>query len=317
MPNFPNLQDVHRNQFQTDLLIAYRPAGMIADLIFPQVDVMKQTGTYPIYLKGDTLRRNNTDRAPGQPPNYYNFGVSSDTFTCTNRAVGHEVWYETLANADAPISPEQDGAEFMKDQLMLDYEVRVEAKCASGVGSSQTLTGGDAWSDYANSDPIANLRTGRQAIRATTGLRPNLAIIPQRVADVMTNHPDFIRAAFPGAGVGGMVGAAELQRIFQVDRVLIPDTVKNTGVSGGADSFTDVWSTNVYLLHVGPPRLKAAGFGFAFTWKAPDIGMNEPTNFTVYQKRDDERGVLKMWTGYHQDEKVACPELGFQIRTGI
>lgn len=317
MPNLPNLADTHRDQFLSDFLLGYRPAGMIADRISPVVRVNKQSNQYGIMNKGDWLRRNNTTRAPGEPPKAYNFSVSSDRYVCENYAIAHHVWYETQANADAPFDPRRDGAMFMKDQLMLDFECRVEATLSAGVGSSSTRTGGDAWSDYANSDPITDLRVARQAVRVSTGLRPNVAIIPQKVADVMTNHPEFLKAAFAGAGVGGMVGEAELQRIFQVPTVLVPDTVKNTSASGAADSFTDVWSTNVYLLHVAPPSLISATFMLSFQWAAPEIGQNTPTNFQVYMKEDDERQITKMWTGYHQDEKVVAPELGFRIATGI
>lgn len=308
--------DVHRNQFLSNFLLAYRPMGFIAPDVFPQVEVNKQTGEYAVLNKSDWLRRTNTQRSPGQKPNYVNFSVSSDTYFARNYALGNEVWYETLDNADPPLDPKQDGAAFIKDQLMLDFECRVFDKVSTGVGSS--LTAGAAWSDYAASDPISESRTARQAVRGPTGLRPNLAIVPQKVADHLMFHPDFIAAAKGPGGMSGMVDAVAMAQVLQVQKVLIPDTVRNTGTKGLADSFTDVWSTNVYLLHVKEnPGLRAATFGLAFNWVGPNIGRNTPTNFQVYEKADDEAGTVKIWSGYHQDEKVIAPELGFEIKTGI
>lgn len=316
MPN-PTPTDLHHNRMLSDLSIAYRPAGMIGDQVFPVVNVGKQTDNYAIYDKGDWLRLNDTTRAPGETPKEVTFSVSSDTYNARNYALGTDVWYESEDNADAPFAPELDANEFLRDQLMLAFEARVAQKLSTGVGSFVALSGTDAWSDPINSEPLTQVRIGRQAVRSTTGRRPNVAIIPQLVVDHLQTNPELIRAAFPGAGVGGTVGTAELQRLFMVDRVLVPDMVYNTGVKGKEDAFTDVWSTNVYLLHVGPARLRSATFALAFRWTGPKIGRNGPTGFQVYTREDGKKGVTELWTGYHQDEKIVAPELGFEIRTGI
>lgn len=311
-------RDVHLNQFLTNLSVAYRPMGMIADQIYPVVPVNKQTDNYAVINKGDWLRRPDTNRAPGQKPNQVRFTVTSDTYNAANYALGTEVEYETQDNADAPHTPLVNANQFLIDQLMLDFEVRVEASVATGVGSSQTLTGTDVWDDFANSDPITNIRTARQAVRATTGFRPNVAIIGQKAWDVIQYHPDLVRAANPGAGVGGTVSQQQFAAICNVDRVLVGETIRNTANEGATDAFSDVWSTACYLLYVAPsPGLMRPSFGYAFRWGGPKIGRGGPGNFQVFTREDEEAGATRIWTGYYQDEKIVASELGFRIDTGI
>lgn len=309
---------VHINQLASEYSLAYTVTGAIAPQVMPAVQVAKQTNRYAIIDKGAWLRRPTTGRNPGEKPKSARFAVSSDSYLCDNYALGYDIPYETLDNADNPLRPVLDGTEFLRTQLAIDYEVRVANTMATGVGSSQTLTGVNAWSDYANSDPILNVRTGRQAIRATTGLTPNLAIIGQKAWDVVQYHPDVVRAVFPGGGGGGTVSMQQFASFLQVDKVLVGGMVYNTAVEGQTDAFTDVWSTHLYLAYVAPnPGLNTPTFGLTFNWVGQNIGRNQPTNFQVMQKDDDEAGVRRIWTGYHADEKIVAPELGFQIRTGI
>lgn len=311
-------RDAHLNQFLTNYLLGYRPQGMIGKLVAPYITVDKQSNNYGVINKGDWLRVENTDRAMGEKPKQVKFSVSSDMYSARNYALGTEVAYETVDNADSPIDPSMRAVEFLKDKLDLDYEVRVEDKCSTGCGSSQTLTGGDAWSNFSTSDPIANLRLARQAVRATTGYRPNTAVLGQKAWDVIQYHPDLVKAAYPGAGVGGVLSLDKFAQIAGVDRVLIGETVKNTGTEGLADAFTDVWSTHCYLFHIAPnPGIMVPTFMIGFGWKGNSIGRGGPGAYQVMQKEDDESGVTRYWTGYYSDEKIVAPELGFKIVTGI
>lgn len=310
--------DAHLNKFLTDFSVGFRPVGLIGPDIFPVVPVNKQTDNYAIINKADWLRRPVTRRSPGEAPKAIVFSVSSDTYNCANYATATDVDYETQDNADAPHRPLQDGVELMRDQLGIDAELRIASKCWTGAGSSTTLTGDNAWDKYASSEPIQNLIVGIEAIRATTGMNPNVAIVPQKTWQKIRFHPDLVKAANPGAGVGGMLTPEQFASIAQVDRVLIPRAIYNSAEKGATATYTDVWSTNVSLMYVAPrPGLKTATFGISFNWQGPKIGRGGVGNYNVMQREDEKRGVTELWTGYYSDEKIVSPELGFTILTGI
>jgi len=58
-------KDLHVDKVLTEFAMGYRPAGMIADMIFPMVTVDKQTDIYLQADRGRILRRQKTARSPG------------------------------------------------------------------------------------------------------------------------------------------------------------------------------------------------------------------------------------------------------------
>ena len=319
MPNATG-RDYHIDTLLTNLSVGYRPTGFVGPDLFPVVPVAKQSNVYAKVDREGWFRLNDTNRAPKTKAKEGSFSVSSDTYFATNYAFATAVAYEDIDNADAPHVPLQRGSEFLIDQLMLDAENRVMTRATAGVGSTTTLTGINAWSDFGNSDPLGDFDIAKEAIRRTTGKRPNTCVLGPKVWLKLQRHPDLVRAAFPGAGVGGMVNAQQLATILGVDRVLVGEAIKNVQpeTSPESSSFTDVWSSYCLLAHVAPsPGLMVPTFGYAFRWAGPNIGGGGPPSFSVERKRDDDIKAEMVRAGYYQDEKIVASELGFLIVTGI
>ena len=316
MPDITASQ-VHINRHISNLLIAYRPENLIADMVFPVVSVNKQTDNYAILDKSNWLRLpTTTNRAPGEGAKQVNFSVSSDSYNAKNYALSELVDYETQANADTPLDPLTDAAFHLRDQLSIDFEVRVRSKIVTGVGT--TITVASAWNGGTGTDPAADVDIARQAIYSTTGKYPNTAVIGQKAWQALKHNPNVVNAVYPGGGGGGTVTIDQLASFLEVERVLVGRTVYNSAAEGLADSFTDVWSTNLSLLYVTPrPALRSATFGLAFNWNGGKLQTGVPTNWNVMQEELRFQGATRIWTGYYQDEKVIAPELGANIATGI
>lgn len=311
-------RDFHLDAFLTNLSIAYRLQGTIADQLFPVVNVMKQTGVYAKVDRGNWLRVPNTLRAPGTAPREVNYTVSSGTYLCLNYELATRVAWETIDNADPPHAPLVGANNLLRDQLMLDYEERVRSRVAAGVGSSTTLTGANAWTDGANSDPLGNMDVAKKAIRKTTGLYPNVAVVPEDTWLVVRRHPQIVLATYPGGAGGGTVTPEQFANLIGVDRVLIPRAIKVTTEEGQTDAFADVWSTNVTMAYVAnAPGLEKPSFGYTFRWSGPNIGAGAPGNFQVQRREDGKSKTTEMQTGYYSDENIVASELGFEIRTGV
>lgn len=310
-------RDFHIDAFLSGFSLQYRPEGFIADQIFPVVPVAKQSDVFAKIDKGNWFRSSVADRAPGTLANEINYTVSSDTYFCPNYALRHPVAVEAVQNADPPHAPLLRGTEFLADKHMLNYEIRVYDTVVGGVGSVTTLAGTNIWSDFNNSDPMTDLEVAANAIQGTTGLEPNLCVMPRKVWQKVRRHPDIVQRVFPGAGIGGTVNLQQFGDLIGVERVLLARTIKNTSTEGAADTFTDVWSTHVHLLHVkANPGLNTATFAIAPRWNG-DGTNGSPTAGQIERKYDDDRKVYWLRSGYYQDEKIVASELGFTIRTGI
>lgn len=313
-------RDLHIDKFLTNILIGYRPQGLVATQIFPVVPVQRQTDVYAQIDRGNWFRRPNTLRSPGAKPGEVSYTVSSGTYVCRNYALATAIPFETLDNADSPHEPMARAGEFLMDQLGLDHEVRVQNVVASNVGSSITRTAGSgsAWDDFANSDPIGDLEVGAEAIRQSTGYTPNVMVVGYRAWLKIRRHPDVVRATFQGAGVGGMVTPDQFANLIMIPKVIVAQPIRNTAEEGQANTFSDVWSTDVLMAYVAAnPGLMQPTYGYTFRWTGPNIGGNNIQNLGIYTMRDQVRGVVYMQTGYFQDERIVAPELGFKIATGI
>src|SRR5438477_4017847 len=126
--------DFHVDKFLTNILIGYRPQGLIADQVFPVVPVQKQTDIYAQIDRGNWFRIPQTKRAPGAFAREVSYTVSSGTYVCRNYELATVVPYETLDNADAPHQPMEQAGQLLLDNLALDYETRVYSSVTGGVG---------------------------------------------------------------------------------------------------------------------------------------------------------------------------------------
>jgi hypothetical protein len=54
--------------------------------------------------------------------------------------------------------------------------------------NKESLTGADLWTDYANSDPLADLKRWRQTVIQKTGKAPTIAVFASDVVDTFINH---------------------------------------------------------------------------------------------------------------------------------
>ena len=276
------------------------------------INVSKQSDLYYEYTKGDFFRiPETTARAPKTKGRTVEFSVSSKAYYAPNYALVEEMSYETLANADTPLKLREKAARNLTNLLMLDYEVRVANQITSGSNLGSYATPGSLWSSSAagTSDPFSDMQTAKSAIRSTTGLEANTIIMGRDVYDALVRHADIIdRIKYVQKGV---VTADILASLFDVDKVLVGNSIKNTGSEGLADSFSDVWGKNVVLAHLtngADADGRNPSLGYSFRWTNPLFG----TPMAVEAWDDPDHGnFTNMRVQYYQDEVIVAPELGY------
>lgn len=265
-------QDVVIDPALSNVSVKYTNESFIADLIFPTLKVAKQTGKYYIYDKSN-LRRDKSNRAAGSPSNEVDFGLSlSGVFACDDHALKGFVADEIQEQAEAALNPLVDETEVITEKLMLDREVTLATMLAdtAQVTQNTTLSGTSQWSDYSNSDPIGDVRTGRTTIHAATFKKPNTLILSKQVFDILVEHPAIIeRIKYSQLGV---VTAELLARLFQVEKVLIGEAGQNTAVEGQTDVLAYVWGKHAILAYINPKiGLKSLTLGVTFTYKERQV----------------------------------------------
>lgn len=292
-------------------------AGYIAQEIFPIVPVTHESDEYYIIEAASWLQIHNGRRSRKQAPNEIEWTVSSGQYVCKNWALRDANALEDLANADMALDLRNTSAQFVTDQLLRGYEQRVALTVTSisNCGSGVALTGGDKFSDYINSSPLAVVATATAFIRSKTGLRPNVMALDSDTIEILSRHPELLDLYQYTSG--GTVTNEQLARAFKIPKIVVADGVYNsalTNVDSGTGIMTgaNIWGNFMFLGHVTPgTSLKVRSFGATMRWTPEGFA----TPMQAYRYLDPDPGTAKEWTAVqvYQDEKVISKELGYVV----
>lgn len=301
----PEVSQVHIDAALTNVAVAYSNPNFVADLIAPPVAVRRQSDRYFIYdAARDRLRSSNDRRAPGTEANQVDFALSNENYYCEDHALESVIPDEERENADPPIQPEIDRAEFLTDKILLNKEIDLAGKILTG-GSipGETLSGTDQWSDYANSDPVAEVEEHKADIQEAVQIVPNTLVLGYDVYAKVRLHPKVTdRTQYMQLGTAG---PDELSKLFDVERVLVARALKNTASPGQAASLSYVWGKNAFLCYVPPrPALKRVAFAHSFVWT---MAPGSVSGHVVEVWRDNHRKSDMIRVQRYYDQKVIAP----------
>lgn len=311
-------RDVHIDVPLSNLAVeAFSSGNFVGPTLFPNVDVRKQSDLYYTISKDSWLRvPESTLRSPKTPPGRVEFDVSSDTYFAKNHALATENAHEVLANTDDPIQLRQRTTRFLVEMLMRGKELRIAqlVTSISNIGSGVQLAAGSRWSNYVNSDPISDVTTGHAFIRQTTGLEANTAVMDADTHKILRRHPvllDMYKYT-----QGGMLNDDELRSVFEVERIIVSNTRRNTAIEGAAASMNNIWGNNFLLCHISPAiGLRTQTFGLSFRWLNPELPA--PWAVRVYNDPDPGKKIEITEVGYYEDEKVVARDLAYCVQNTI
>ena len=288
----PTYSDLHVSAALTDLSVSYAN-GMrsLYDTMFPVHAVAKQSDKYFTFERRDLWRSDAKDRAPGAEVAIGGYTVSTDTYFCERKAIGHDISDPERANADPAVANlDGDATEYITEQIRLRNEIDWVANYFTtsvwdGASSTGDMTGQAApastavnflqWNDV-NSTPIEDLRGEMTAVAQRTAKRPNKLALGPQVWTVLADHPDILdRIKYTERGI---VGEDLVASLLGLDQVIVGDMVQDSANEGAASgSIAFVAGRSALLAYVAPsPGLKRVSAGYTFAWTgmtgAPTIG---------------------------------------------
>ena len=192
----PEVSQVHIDAALTNVCVAYSNPSFLADVIAPPVAVRKQSDRYFIYdADREQFRSSNDKRAPGAEASEVDFALSSDNYYCEDHALESVIPDEERENADPPIQPEIDRTEFLMEKIILNKEITLATRIRTGSDiPGETLSGTSQWSDYTNSDPVAEVEAHKDIGGCVPVIvRGRLFQFCQSVGDEVGLHDAFIK----------------------------------------------------------------------------------------------------------------------------
>lgn len=284
----PRFADVHVKRAIQNIAIGYQNPMMIAEQVFPTVPVDNQSDKYYTFDRGDMFRdQAANDRQPGSRAPRVGFNLSTDEYACKRISLGQGVPDMIVQNADEVVRPFERATANVMRQVLLRRERRLAADIFAISKWNTDVVGGTGftqWNDFANSDPAANILTGKDAISLEIGVEPNLLIIGQDVLSDLRLHPDVIdRFKYTRVGI---IGPAEIAQWLDIPRILVGGAPYNSANEGQTTSMARIWGKNALLLYVtDAPAIDEPSAGYTFQW--------QPVSTKTYREEAEEQDVVE------------------------
>ncbi|WP_076591985.1 major capsid protein [Herminiimonas arsenitoxidans] len=239
----------------------------VGQLLFPNVDV-SASGGQVIEFGKEGFMLYATQRAPGSSTARMEFGYLGKPYAVENH--GLEALVPDENDRDASVVPgislsqEAVGLVFDSMQLRLEYQRAMTARNAANYAASNkvALSGATLWS-ATTSTPKLDVTAGIAAIRASTGKKPNVMILPPMGISKLDRHADVRdRLKFTSSQ---SVTAQALANYFEVETVVEGNAV----YSPDASTLVDVWGNDIVLAYVPTNfrTLRAPSFGYTYQLK--------------------------------------------------
>lgn len=290
----------------------YKNAEFIGAKLFPKVPVQQRGGKIISFGRED-FRMYATGRTPGSNTKRVQFGHSSGSYALEQHALEGVVPFELMEEANRVPGIDLGSGAVQKVQdiigLRLEYAQALLATTAGNYGASNkiTLAGVDQWSDYSGtSDPVDDVNTAIEAVRAKTGRRPNVVAMGASVFAKLKNHPKVIeRIKYTGRD---SATPELLASLFGVKEVVVGDAL----YENDAGQLVDVWGKSVVIAYTevgGVSDMGRPTFGYTY-----QLG-GYPTVEQAYQDRN-----AKSWVYPVTDEVapvIAGADAGYLISAAV
>lgn len=308
--------NVHVNVPLSNLARLYRPQldGFIADEVCPYLPVVKESDSYYVFDQGPFYATDVDDLVPDrQEPREVSYAHSLESYQTQRRELAWTISDRERKNADSQLRLERNKQVGTLGRLMLLRERRVAAllrKTTNGGGLNLGANAAAGW-DVAGTTTIeSDIITGREAMRTTIGIGPNVMIIPEKVAVEMTVNSqirDWLKYAVFQPGVNPLSEKYPLlPSVFFGMRVVVPGQIQNTAVEGQTPAYSDIWGAHVRLLYVTPgPAIEIPSV--AYTLRSEQLSTRSER---VGRPRIDWYAV-----GQTIVEKIVAPDAGYEIAT--
>lgn len=328
----PGPGDVHVNRPLTNIAIGYMQDTdkFVADTVFPNIPVSKQSDSYFVYERGSWNRDDMKERAPGSESAGSSYDIDQNVYFARVKALHKDIPDQVVDNTDNPINHERDATNFVSRKALIHRELQFAARylktgvwtfLINGVASgsetaADALDPGNAsaddvvkWSD-ATSTPIEDVSTAATRMQQESGFRPNKFLMTRPVFDKLKNHPDIIARLDRGQTDGAAQATREaMAALFEVDTVVVMEGIYNAAKQGNVDAHAFIGGNSALLIYSAPePGLLVPSAGYTFSWTGR-FGNGE-NGVRIKRFRIEPKEVTRVEAQQAFDQRVIGEDLG-------
>jgi hypothetical protein len=308
----------------TQIAMAVKPEGMIADRVCPRIPVESEKFVYSKLITSEMFTLPETEIGRKSLANEVEFGATDVTDSIKDYALDDFVPERDTATARAAganIDPLAVAAEGTALLLDLAREKRVADLYFTLANYDSTLRttleGTSQWSDYDDSDPYSAI----MAMFDLMLVRPNIGIFGRQTWLKLRSHPKIIAAVLNASGgQGGLAatGVASKQAVadlLELDEIQVGESFYNAAKKGQTASYARLWGKHASFLRIDRNVRTVRGMSmptFAFTaqWQNRFAG-------TIQEPKRGIRGGTTVRVGEQVKELISFTEAGCHFHNAV
>lgn len=314
--------DVHVNRPLSQVMVAYgqQTDEFIADKVFPNIPVDKQTDFYYKMGRRSFLQTNMQKRAPRTETPGVDWNQVKSTYALDVWGLHHDIEDQFRASADENWNLDRSGTELITQQALLRREKEwISSFFGTGIWSTD-FTGVAAAPnavqfiqfDQAASSPINVFIAARRSFHRRTGVKPNTIVFGPEVWDKLINHPEFVdRIKYTQKG---FVTQDIVAQAIGVTNIFVAEAVEATDTED--ELVADVTPATAYLAgksfllcYTAPrPSKTVPSAGYTFSWKGYLGASAWGGRIKKFRMEPIACDRVEIEMAYEQ--KVVAPELG-------
>lgn len=265
----PTVGSVHVNVPLSNLAIRYRHQPVVADMIFPVIDVKKKADVYYKFRQEELIEMDDR-RAPGTEANEIEWDVDNTPYLAETYALRYLLPDEVVENADSPIRPRVTTTRKLSKFLQLGYERRVKDIVFSTAFITETFVPGTKWDATSGANPEKDIDECKKRIRVNSGVEPNSILMNGETGDTVkrwlkltayTTYKEYL-------DVGKLP-----DRLWDLD-VIQGKAIHNTAKRGQTATKAQIWTDNVLVFYKeADPSIETFSLGYTLRsrrWRVKD-----------------------------------------------
>ena len=248
----------------TNVAQGYRNAEFVGGVLFPRVPVFASGGQIIEFGK-EAFYNYNLRRTPGGATKRIQFGYLGKPFALLQDSVEAPVPREWLR--DAAAVPGIDlgtravglGMKVVAKSLEVDQATIATNAANYDANHKVALAGATKWS-AGTGTPTVDINTAREAIRASVGIYPNVALLSAVAFNAAINNPNVVsRFQYTSSDV---ITEEMLAKLWNLEKVVVGKAISMTD----AGVASDVWGNNVVMAYVNLGSINAEEPSFGYTY---------------------------------------------------
>lgn len=249
----------------TTVLQGYRQPNLVGEALFPRVPV-RVAGGQVLEFDKSSFKLYNTQRAPGTAKKRVAFGYAGKPYALELHSL--EAPVPIQSQRDASIVPRIDlGTRAVRlaiapTLLSLEAQQATLATNAANYDANHkvALAGATKWS-AATGTPGPDIEAAREAIRASSGVRPNVMLCSAVAWKALRSNVNIIDR-FKYTNHDSLT-TQMIANLFDLEKIVVGDAVS----AADDGTFSDVWGNNAVLAYIPqvPMAVEEPSYGYTYT----------------------------------------------------